>query len=128
MAKKQIATFLAPNKGLSTLGNHSYAYSGLKASDGTNETTYLEFTTGDYYCVGIMSFDYAGEENTTFTPRIYFNNSNIAEPTTKYGDAEPIKPVDVHILLSPRTVIKSTCQLGSAGNCAVRFTGRVYDA
>ena len=51
MSKKQLATFLGPNKGLVTLGDHCYAYSGSFVAS-TTSTTRLLFTTGKYYIVG----------------------------------------------------------------------------
>ena len=51
MAKKQIATFLGSNKGLSIVGNHCYAFSGkVTPSGGTSaDTIALQFQTGKYY-------------------------------------------------------------------------------
>jgi len=56
MAKKNIATFLGPNKGLSVVGDHAYAYSG-EYSAKNSEQTILDFTIGSYLFVGdiIMS-------------------------------------------------------------------------
>ena len=51
MAKKQIATFLGPNKGLSIIGNHAYAYSGPYQAS-TTSVIVLDFSTGNQYVVG----------------------------------------------------------------------------
>jgi len=50
MAKKQIATFLGPNLGLSVVGDHCYAYSGQVIIANTTETC-LSFTTGNHISV-----------------------------------------------------------------------------
>ena len=53
MAKKQIATFLGGQLGLSTIKDHAYAYSGQIGTENTQSLTdMLRFTTGDYYLVG----------------------------------------------------------------------------
>ena len=46
MAKKQIATFLAPSKSLVIAGEHCYAFSGSISTSAGNYTTALDFTTG----------------------------------------------------------------------------------
>jgi len=56
MAKKQIAPFLGPNKGLSVVGEHAYAYSGTFQSVNAEQTMLL-FTTGEYYTVGTFTFN-----------------------------------------------------------------------
>jgi len=59
MARKQIATFLAPNKGLSIVDNHAYATSGIipDGGSGSAATTMLDFTTGKGYIVGKIDFN-----------------------------------------------------------------------
>ena len=54
MAKKQIATFLGGQLGLSTYqGSMPNAYSGQIGTENTQSLTdMLSFTTGDYYLVG----------------------------------------------------------------------------
>ena len=51
MAKKQLTTFLGPNKGLSIAGDFAAAYTGAQASH-TTKFTVLSFTTGNYLFVG----------------------------------------------------------------------------
>jgi len=53
MAKKQIATFLGTQPGLSIAGDYCYAYSGIisDASSGSAASTLLKFTTGKYTSV-----------------------------------------------------------------------------
>jgi len=47
MAKKQIATFLGPQLGISVAGGHAYAFSGLQSIN-TSDVTVFDFKTGDY--------------------------------------------------------------------------------
>ena len=53
MAKKNVATFLGTQKGLSIVGNYCYAYSGVVRANGS-DTTALDFHTGDSTIVGVM--------------------------------------------------------------------------
>ena len=64
MAKKNIATFLGAGKGLVTIGDHAYAYSGVVTFDDT-ETDALSFTTGNRYISAqalISTLDYNGDD------------------------------------------------------------------
>ena len=60
MAKKRIATFLGPQLGLTVLGDHAMAMSGIISAGATQDTpdTLLSFTTGDFYFVGTIQFFY----------------------------------------------------------------------
>ena len=52
MAKRRIATFLAPNKGLSVAGDYAYAYNQVGTDQLQSIANTLEFTTGNYLTVG----------------------------------------------------------------------------
>jgi len=54
MAKKKIATFLGPNKGLSIAGDYAYAYNNHGMID--TATTILSFVTGNEIIKGKFSF------------------------------------------------------------------------
>ena len=113
---------------LSHIGDHVYAYSGVITSNGLNVTTGLEFNIGSsHYIVGTFEFDYVGEENQTVRPILTLDGEIVAQPATKYGDSEPIKPIVVTIILSPNTTVNASMQCVSAqDDFAIRFTGRVY--
>jgi len=132
MAKeKQIATFLAPNQGISYLGTHAYAYSGLLDSGASGaEITFLLFQTGKEYIVGKFQFFYATDsvQSSDMIYRIKLNDQII----TQYIDVEDIRMSGdphqpVRVILPPQTQVSATvASLAGAQQQAVVFTGRVY--
>ena len=128
MAKKRIATFLGPQLGLSITGNHCYAYSGLMEID-NNETTMLEFTTGNYYSVMRVQFNYPSTSGDDFQYRTYLAGTVIQSFVVDYGKIT--YPKEYKIIVPPRTPVKCTGQnlASSSGRVQiVGITGRVYDA
>ena len=133
MAKKQIATFLAPNKGISYAGNHAYAYSGLLDSGASDaEVSFLYFQTGKEYIVGKFQFFYATDsvQSADMIYRIKLNDQIISQ----YLDVEDIRMAgDPHqpipIVIPPLTTVTVTiASIAGAQQQAAIFTGRVYDA
>ena len=49
-------SFTGPAEALEIIGDHAYAYSGLKASS-TAAANHLDFTSGNYYFVGRLYFN-----------------------------------------------------------------------
>ena len=133
MPKKQIATFLAPNQGISYAGSHAYAYSGLlNSGDSGAEVTFLLFQTGKEYIVGKFQFFYATDtiQGADMIYRIKLNDQIISQ----YNDVEePRSNTDPHqpipIVIPPQTQVTVTiASLAGAQQQAAMFTGRVYDA
>jgi len=129
MAKKQIATFLGPNKGISIVGTHAYSYSGVVSVNDT-EASLIETTTGKYYLVGQISFGYPDFSNDNFRYRIYMNGQQLWGIEVLSGaDANLIDPID--IVVPPNTTIRITADNVSSGNAVnqvATMLGRVYDA
>ena len=132
MARKQIATFLGPQLGISYLGEHAYAYSGLlNSGDSGAEVTFLAFQTGKEYIFGKFQFFYATDDiqGSDMIYRIKLNDQNIGQ----YNDVEePRSNTDPHqpipIVIPPLTRVTVTiASLAGAQQQAVMFTGRVYD-
>ena len=137
MPKKQIATFLAPNQGLSIVGSHCYAFSGAFGRS-SSEQTLLDFNNGSGYIVATL----------TMTAPINFTSGNIANGSVRgwklsfnnqtvglyKADADPEDmptEIEVQILIPPLTAVVLTCI--DSGNDAsylgtANLTGRVYDA
>ena len=132
MAKKQIATFLGPNKGLSIVGSHCAAYSGDFASDAGNQTTYLKFQTGAEYIVGTCQFHYGQSgQDDDYDYTIKFNGITICNYTTTGGRevGEPDYPIP--LVVPPFTEVEMTCQNISTSTGRrhnVIFVGRVHNA
>jgi len=129
MAKKQIATFLAPSKGLSVLGEHCYAYSGELAV-GTTPVTFLEFTTGTYYIVGQLYSTKNNDDGDDMQLLVYLNGSIIIGSIDEYSQSEGSRD-PIPIVIPPRTIVKITLDDLTGDNARPMFvilTGRVYDA
>jgi len=135
MAKKRIATFLGTQKGLSVIGSHCYAYSGLSASS-TTEKNVLEFNSGDDYIVGAFTFT-GGATLTTVTSgntsvwRITLNGELIALVKTETTNEDMPSSEIFKIVLPPLTYIQigliSDQNDGAMFNSA-SLTGRIYNA
>jgi len=131
MAKKQIATFLGPQLGISYTGNHAYAYSGLLDSGASDaEVTFLSFQTGKEYIFGKFQFFYATDsvQGSDMIYRIKLNDQiisqyiDVEEPRAGSDPHQPIR-----IVIPPLTKLTVTiASLLGAQQQAVTFTGRVY--
>ena len=126
MAKKQIATFLAPNKGLSIAGDHAYAYSGIHAivSSPTLQT-FLEFTTGNYILVAQVSWCGDAANSWDFHTNILLNgvlvwNATFEDGTAGTGD-QPLP-----LVIPPYTHFEGKLSSAGADNMAMTIAGRVY--
>ena len=131
MAKKNIATFLAPNKGLSIIGSHCYAYSGITAVN-NNETSLLEFSVGSEYVVGKLQLTNASDTAKDSRYKIYLNEQIIYQYGTdvsgEYGSEEDPDP-PLNIIVPPFTRVKISAQNSEDSttiNQVAIFTGRVY--
>jgi len=132
MAKKRIATFLGPQLGLSVLGEHAYAYSGV-VSVGNSETDMLNFQSENNYMVcswfanfNQLTSDPIATEDFRFI--LYLNGLQIAMMET--ADSQSATRATVQdIIIPPNTNVKVTARnyTGSVTEpCGVVITGRVY--
>jgi len=119
-------SFTGTSEALELVGDHGYAYNS-KTSDGTNETTYLEFTSGNYYLVGQCEFMYDIATNIDIKFDIYFGgNALLGFVIGNAGSAgSGLQPSKVNIIIPPYTDVKVTCQ-GSTSPFSVGITGRIY--
>ena len=129
MAIKQIATFLGPNKGLVTLGDHCYAYSGI-VSVANNELDLLSFHSGKLYVRGEAQFNYAAISNQDYKYKIYFNNQIVQQFNHVQNNPDVITPnVVIPIIIPPLTEVRMTAVNTTDTNALdqiVSFVGRVY--
>jgi len=126
MAKKNIATFLGTQKGLSTLGDHAYAFSGLITVTG-DDTVLLDFMTSSRYIVTTFIPVYATDAGDNAEWEIEINGEIVY---VLFATAATISALtqDVRIIFPPNSRIRV---LGSVGNDRVLgaiISGRVYDA
>jgi hypothetical protein len=111
---------------LNIIGNHAYAYSGLKASSGT-PTNYLEFTTGNYYFQGLMEPQYKSDSNNNLEWVLSLNDLDIialqlTSSKDNYLGSGP------SVIIPPYTTVKVAIDnlSGAADIVGVTLTGRIY--
>jgi len=133
MARKQIATFLAPNKGLSIAGEFAYAYNSTAAS--TTASEILSFTTGKELIKGWIQFNgFVQPGNpatgTIGTLDIAFNGQRVITLKTE-TELETSSPHSIRcpIIIPPLTAV--TASIDSAADEGAMFAtvvinGRVY--
>ena len=135
MAKKNIATFVGPNQGLSIAGDYAYAYSGTVASTTGNQTL-LEFTTGKEFIVGKITTagsipnnggGVANGDITAFT--LSFNGLEIARMKTETTQEDSPTYSTYPILIPPHTALKLiVLSSGTNGSTSAIIVGRIYNA
>jgi len=126
MAKKQIATFLGPQPGISILGNHAYGFSGSiqNAGSGSASTTLLNFQSAKHYIVSTIDF------TTTLSSAhdLYFDialNGIIVSNTKEASTA--LIPMRFNILIPPLTQVVVRWGAGTTADGSVVLVGRVYE-
>jgi len=134
MVKKQIATFLGPQPGISITGDYCYAYSG--GINLNNETkTFLEFRTGKYTVLaGVQTTVRVGNLNLgkRISTKISLNGTPISDMGTKIGittsfDISINDPMT--IIIPPNTHIQvevTTDDTEGDIPFFVTLTGRIY--
>jgi len=131
MAKKRIATFLAPNKGLSIAGNHAYAYSGIQAVGSGGQdvpSTLIEFTTGTYYIdIKLQAMrGYPANVTHDYLWVVYLNGTAVYE---FYDSDATFNENPIYLVIPAYTEVKVTTQNSTAGtnnNVGIAIAGRVY--
>jgi len=134
MAKKRIATFLAPNKGLSTLGNHAYGMSG-SVTINNNTVTQFSFTLGNYYLDGKYEFQMVASNmapNKSVGYIIKFNGQvvckSIIETVASQVGMDLDRPTLLIIPPYTKVVIEATTDRAADMETFGIITGRVYNA
>ena len=135
MAKKQIATFLAPSKGLSITGSHCYAFSGSVAALNSIQTL-LNFTTSNNYIVATLTmtapFKMAAASLVDGRIRGFqldFNGQTVGMYKVDSQQEDMPSVVEAQILIPPFTAVVLTCVDDSAAATYVgtaNITGRIY--
>jgi len=128
MAKKQIATFLGSQKGISIIGSHCYAYSGVVTL--TNSfADYLNFTTGKETMVCDLNilgdWDTLGANNIETKASL---NGTVVIQDDSSGELAPyVWPCPLIIPPNTHVKIEGKVQSGTIEFTCV-LTGRIYDA
>ena len=130
MAKKQRATFLGPNQGLSMVGSHCYAYSG-EISVANTETNLLNFHTGKDYIVCKIQFNAAHGSGDDYVFRVYFNGNVVQRYLYAETVDRGVPDQPLYMVIPPLTDVQCSAQNTtdtSANGQIVAISGRVYNA
>ena len=111
------------------IGNHIYGYSGSVDVNG-DETTMLEFGTGQQYIICKIQFNYIQHDSDNILYKIYINDEIVQAVETDRANVSHLLPGDVfHILIAGESRVKLTAQNTSGSSNRpqiVSLTGRVY--
>ena len=128
MAKKQIATFLGPNQGLSVVGTHAYAYNNLPAT--ADDTVVLDFTTGKEYISCKIQFNGIHGSPDDFVYKVYLNGNEVASYLVGAALDRAKPDIPLWIIIPPLTHVQCSAQNTSSSSGeyqAVALTGRIYN-
>ena len=123
------ASTASTGKGIRYIGQHCYAISG--ATDIDSLATFLEFTSGAGYIVGI--FQVSGDSDnagaTFVTVTVTYNDETIFLSKER-RDLGQMNDWPVNLIIPPETNVKITgrCGAGAETNFTATLTGRVYGA
>jgi len=126
-------SFTGPAEALEIIGDHCFAYSGIKEADnGGSGTDYLSFTTGNYYSVVNIQVYNTENDSKIINWEFELNGTKIMEynqegrvslPARMYADGN-------QLIINPYTeVLVRGVAAGGAGqevDGAVVLTGRIY--
>ena len=125
------AQFVGPNQGLTTIGDHCYAYN-IKAAS-TSATTHLSFSTGKGYIRGILTMNGAVDmgnvdrgQVTAF--QLKYNGLAIAQVKVDTETEDTPSQATIDILIPPLTTVELAADSDGAtfGFTSASFVGRVY--
>ena len=124
-------SFTGPAQALEVVGDHAYGYSGVIATNSNAETTYMEFTSGNFYLVGFVNFNsIEGGHGSVMTYKIYFNGSVIQgyDQANATGSDQAEPDASLPIIIPSYTEVKCTCTSADAADLdqVVSITGRIY--
>ena len=129
MARKQIATFLGPNKGLSVLAERCYGLSGViaNAASGSASSVMLDFTTGSYLAEVELYFLSNVDANSNVYVDATLNGESVyqgawdQEPSGK-SSGGPL----VRMIIPPNTKFIFKWGSSASKSATLSLSGRIY--
>lgn len=123
------AQFTSAGKGLTVIGKHAYAYSGILNID-NNLTTMLEFQTGKEYIVAkSQPFYHQTGDSDNFKYIWLFNGIEIQ--SVQLTHAVDYTPYDeIHLIIPPLTLVEvkaSNVSSGGARDIGVTLVGEIHN-
>ena len=131
MAKKNIATFLGPKKGLHITGKQAYAYSGDVAVNQTpsDGVTLLLFQSPKEIIKGWVTVTKNTTDGDDFIYRLYYNNVIIQGWINDYSAGGRNDDTSIPVIIPPLTEVKLTAYNDTGTterNINGSITGKVY--
>ena len=132
MAKTKIganAIFSGPQKGLSIIGQHCYAYSGLVQV--TTAREFLSFTTGKDLIVANFQFTLGEDTTDNIVWEVTINGNIISGSLNESGQAgNPLEPLLITLPPFSFVEVNATNFTGTPTQrkCYAIVQGKVYDA
>jgi len=119
-------SFTGPAESLELVGDHCFAYSGEKVAN-TSATEFLKFTTGNYYTVANLQFNYPRDNTDDATYEVLMNGT-VVQKWLCSGSMDPDQPQNLIPLVIPHytEVIVRATMTGSGRYQIVSLTGRIY--
>jgi len=130
MVKKQIATFVGPNQGLSIIGTHAYGYSGIQTVTDT-EQNLLDFHSGKEYISCKIQFNGIHGSPDDYVYKVYLNGNEVASYLVGAALDRAKPDIPLWIIIPPLTHVQCSAQNTSSSSGeyqAVALTGRIYNA
>ena len=131
MAKKNIATFLGPQKGLSIVGDHCYAFTGVVETTAAFQT-FLDFQSpGKRYIKAHLDVLWGEFSGDSIEWNLLMNGVEVMDALNTHTANYyfPITHTDFIIPPSTHVVWRIINNSGSTGrNVSAVLRGRVYDA
>ena len=119
-------SFTGPAESLELVGDHCFAYSGEKVAD-TSATNFLKFTTGNYYTVANIQFNYPRDNSDDAIYEVLMNGT-VVQKWLNTGAQNPNQPQNVVPIVIPHyteVIVRAT--VASTGRYQiVSITGRIY--
>jgi len=126
MAKKQIATFLGPQPGLSIAGDFSYAYSGIINHGSITPTSFLKFKTGDFVFVGNVTF-FVTETGNDSDTLLELKLNDVIVVKARYIYAHWVTTDQpIPIIIPANTNFEGLLGTDTTQDLTMSMTGRIY--
>jgi len=129
MAKKNIATFLGANEGVTTLGNHAYGYSGLFEFTNAGFVAGIDFKTGSRYHKAVIFWGYPETSGDNIQSQVHLNGVKVySQYHNNTRQDFTGSPMNVEIMIPPHTNVQIGAINADANvrDCLVTYSARVY--
>ena len=119
-------SFVGPQEALELVGDHAFAYSGLKDTSAT-PTNFLDFTTGNYYFVGVIQPVYLGDSTNNIRWDVKLNGQVVTGgEVSSSRDSSPYQEMMLIIPSYTQVEVSLDNLSGGTEEAGVTMTGRIY--